>query len=317
MRGRSVRTARLLLLAVLPLLAGCSELVVLEPKGPIGAGDRAVILEAFGVMLVVVIPVILMSIAIPWRYRAQNTNAAYTPDWRHSTLVEAVVWLVPALIVAVLGALVWSSTHRLDPYKPLVADAPPVRVEAVSLDWKWLFIYPDLGIATVNQLVFPAKTPLSLRLTSDSVMTAFFVPELGSQIYSMAGMQTQLNLMADAPGHYWGDNTQYSGSGFHDMHFEAKAVTPDEFQHWVAQVRQSHDKLDAEGFAQLEQPSKGWAPVKHFSDVVPGLFESIMGKFMSAAAMTPEQMKQMSPGTALPAPSAPNVQPKDPQPETH
>lgn len=314
MRGRSARAARLLLLAALPLLAGCSELVVLEPKGPIGVGDRAVILEAFGVMLVVVIPVILMSIAIPWRYRAQNTDAAYAPDWRHSTLIEAVIWLVPALIVAVLGALVWSSSHRLDPYKPLVADAPPVRVEAVSLDWKWLFIYPDLGIATVNQLVFPAKTPLALRLTSDSVMTAFFVPELGSQIYSMAGMQTQLNLMADEPGHYWGDNTQYSGNGFHDMHFEAKAVTPDEFQHWVEQVRQSPDRLDTEGFAQLEQPSKGWVPVKHFSNVDPGLFESIMGKFMSMAGMTPEQMEQMSPGTALPAP---NLEPTDPQPETH
>lgn len=314
MRGRLVRTARLLLLAVLPLLAGCSELVVLEPKGPIGAGDRAVILEAFGVMLVVVIPVILMSIAIPWRYRAQNTDAAYAPDWHHSTLIEAVIWLVPALIVAVLGALVWSSSHRLDPYKPLVADAPPVRVEAVSLDWKWLFIYPDLGIATVNQLVFPAKTPLALRLTSDSVMTAFFVPELGSQIYSMAGMQTQLNLMADEPGHYWGDNTQYSGNGFHDMHFEAKAVTPDEFQHWVEQVRQSPDRLDTEGFAQLEQPSKGWAPVRHFSSVVPGLFESIMGKFMSMAGMTPGQMEQINPGHALPTPQ---LEPTDPQPETH
>ena len=211
-----------------------------------------------------------------------------------------------------------AAPRRPNPYKPLVADAPPVRVEAVSLDWKWLFIYPDQGIATVNQLVFPAKTPLSLRLTSDSVMTAFFVPELGSQIYSMAGMQTQLNLMADAPGHYWGDNTQYSGNGFHDMHFEAKAVTPDEFQHWVAQVRRSPHRLDTEGFAQLEQPSKGWVPVKHFSDVVPGLFESIMGKFMSMAGMTPDQLDQMHAGNALPAPNpAPTPEPKDPQPETH
>jgi len=326
MRGNVVRTAGLLSLMALPLLAGCSEMALLEPKGPIGAGDRAVILDAFGLMLIVVIPVVLMSIGIPWYYRAENTKATYAPEWKHSNLIEAFVWLGPAIIVAALGALAWTSSHRLDPYKQIASDVPPIHVEAVSLDWKWLFIYPELGIATVNQLVFPAKAPLNLRLTSDTVMTAFFIPDLGSQIYSMAGMETKLNLMANKPGHYWGDNTQYSGNGFHNMHFEAKATTPEAFKQWVAKVRQSLEKLDSARFAELEKPSKGWAPVQHFSAVKPKLFESIMGKYMSMAGMKPGDMKGMKPGDMTPmhhqaesAPAAGNAPPENQatEPQVH
>jgi cytochrome o ubiquinol oxidase subunit 2 len=241
-------------------------------------------------MLIVVIPVLVMSVGIPWRYRASNTKAKYDPEWRHSNLIEAVIWIGPALIVAALGVLVWTSTHRLDPYKALSSERPPVEVEAVSLDWKWLFIYPELGIATVNQLVFPVNTPLSLRITSDTVMTAFFIPQLGSQIYSMAGMETRLNLMADEPGNYWGDNSQYSGNGFHDMHFEAKATTPEAFGQWVDQVKQSSLQLDDAELAKLEKPSAGWVPVAHFSAVKPKLFDSIMGKYMSMAGMSSMSM---------------------------
>jgi len=281
MRRNFVRTAgALLALSLVPLLSGCSDLLVLEPKGPIGEAERALILESFGLMLIVVVPVIALSILIPWRYRATNTKATYAPHWAHSNLIEAIVWLVPALIVGALGVLVWNSTHRLDPYKPIESNAPPLEVEAVSLDWKWLFIYPQLGIATLNQLVFPAKTPLTLRITSDTVMTAFFVPQLGSQIYAMAGMETKLNLEADKTGKYLGENTQYSGSGFSYMRFDGMATTKQDFDRWVEKVKRSPETLDQTRFAEIEKPSAR-VPVEHFSSVTPKLFESIIAKYMS------------------------------------
>jgi cytochrome o ubiquinol oxidase subunit 2 len=275
-----------LALAVLPLVSGCSDLLVLGPKGPIGEAERIVILQSIGLMLIVVVPVIALSIAIPWRYRATNTKATYAPDWAHSSLIEIVVWLVPALIVGALGYLVWTSTHRLDPYKPIASSVPPLEVQAVSLDWKWLFIYPDLGIATLNQLVFPTKTPLSLRITSDTVMTAFFVPQLGSQIYAMAGMETKLNLEADETGKYLGENTQYSGDGFSHMRFDAMATTREDFYRWVATVRQSPETLDKDRLTEIEKPSAR-VPVEHFSSVTPKLFEAIISKYMSMGGDEP------------------------------
>jgi cytochrome o ubiquinol oxidase subunit II len=257
-----------------------SGLVVLDPRGPIGEAERTVIFEAVGLMLIVVVPVILLSLWIPRHYRAGNTKAKYDPGWTHSNALEAVVWLVPALIVAALGALVWVSTHRLDPYKPIASTVPPVEVQAISMDWKWLFIYPQFGIATVNQLVFPANTPLSLRITSDSVMTAFFVPQLGSQIYAMAGMETRLNLQADAPGSYLGENSQYSGKGFSQMHFEVRATSREDFDRWVDKVRRSPETLDSDRLVRLERPSTA-APVEHFSQVTANLFETIVGKYSS------------------------------------
>jgi cytochrome o ubiquinol oxidase subunit 2 len=284
MRGNTVRTAGALLsLSLVPLLSGCSDLYVLEPKGPIGESERVLILQSFGLMLIVVVPVIALSILIPWRYRATNTKATYAPHWAHSTLIEVVVWLVPALIVGALGVLVWSSSHRLDPYKPISSDVLPLEVEAVSLDWKWLFIYPQLGIATLNQLVFPAKTPLSLRITSDTVMTSFFIPQLGSQIYAMAGMETRLNLEADDTGSYLGENTQYSGDGFSHMRFDAMATTSEDFYRWVATVRQSPETLDQDQLSEIEKPSAR-VPVEHFSSVTPKLFDSIIAKYMSMAS---------------------------------
>jgi cytochrome o ubiquinol oxidase subunit 2 len=281
MRGIHVRTVgALLALSLVPLLSGCSDLYILEPKGPIGEAERILILQSFGLMLIVVVPVIVLSILIPWRYRATNTKATYTPDWAHSILIEVVVWLVPALIVGALGVLMWGSTHRLDPYKPIASDVPPLEVEAVSLDWKWLFIYPQLSIATLNQLVFPAKTPLSLRITSDTVMTSFFVPQLGSQIYAMAGMETKLNLEADKTGKYLGENTQYSGNGYSYMRFDAMATTKEDFDRWVEKVKRSPEVLDHERLAEIEKPSAR-VPVEHFSGVTPKLFDSIIAKYMS------------------------------------
>lgn len=302
-------------LLLLPLLSGCSDLRLLEPGGPIGAADRNVILVAFGLMLIVLIPAVIMSFAIPWHYRATNPKAVYAPDWKESNRIEAVVWTVPALIVAALGVLVWISTERLDPYKPIASAQAPVEVEAVSMDWKWLFIYPHLGIATVNQLAFPAKTPLSLRITSDTVMTAFFIPRLGSQIYAMAGMDTRLNLEADKPGKYLGENTQYSGRGFSRMHFDALAMSRTDFNRWVKKVRQSPQVLDHASLAQLEKPSAG-VPVEHFSAVSTNLFDSIIAKYKhpsngrAKAAATSAAVQKSAPApAAVHTPSRPAGRP--------
>jgi cytochrome o ubiquinol oxidase subunit 2 len=223
-----------------------------------------------------------LSLWLPWRYRAGNASAVYRPEWRRSRLIESLVWLVPAGIVAALGTLVWISTHRLDPYQPIDSRVAPVHVQAVSLDWKWLFIYPQLGIATVNQLVFPARTPLRLHITSDTVMTAFFVPQLGSQIYALAGMETRLSLMADTTGKYLGENTQFSGAGFADMRFEAMATTREDFDRWLEKVRRSPQVLDAARLAELEQPGAR-VPVEYFSGVSPDLFASVIAKYRSTA----------------------------------
>jgi cytochrome o ubiquinol oxidase subunit 2 len=269
-----------LALALLLLTGGCSDLTVLEPKGSIGESERALIVQAFGLMLIVVIPVIALSLWLPWRYRAGNGSAVYRPEWSRSRLIDSLVWLVPAGIVVALGTLVWTSTHRLDPYQPIDSRVAPVQVQAVSLDWKWLFIYPQLGIATVNQLVFPARTPLSLHITSDTVMTALFVPQLGSQIYAMAGMETRLSLMADTTGKYLGENTQFSGSGFADMRFEAVATTQEDFDRWLEKVQRSPQVLDAARLAELEKP-RARVPVEYFSRVNPDLFASIIARYRS------------------------------------
>jgi cytochrome o ubiquinol oxidase subunit 2 len=176
-------------------LQGCSQVLLFDPKGPIGAAERYVIIAAFALMLIVVIPVAVMTLWFPWKYRASNPKATYAPNWSRSGWIEAVVWIVPAIIVTLLGVLVWTHTFRLDPYKPLDADAAPIHIQAVSLDWKWLFIYPDQDMAVVDQMVFPTNVPLDFRITSDTVMTSFFIPQLGSQIYAMAGMQTRLHLI--------------------------------------------------------------------------------------------------------------------------
>ncbi len=260
-------------------LAGCSHLPLLDPKGPIGADERFVILTAIALMMIVVVPVAVMTVVFPWRFRASNPRATYRPQWRRSLGIELVVWLVPAMIITLLSILVWTSTHRLDPYKPITVDGvKPIQVQVVSLDWKWLFIYPEEKIATVNQLVFPARAPLSFRLTSDTVMTSFFIPRLGSQIYAMAGMQTRLHLLADEPGVYRGQNQQFSGRGYAAMNFTAEATTPQAFSAWVEQVRQSPDALDAERYARLQTPGEAPA-VMHFSSVTPDLFQSILDAY--------------------------------------
>ncbi len=230
-------------------------------------------------MLIVVIPVFIMAFWFPRKYRASNTASTYMPKWSYSAKIDLVMWAVPIAIVTVLAILAWTRTHALDPYKPIASAEKPINIEAVSLDWKWLFIYPDQNIATVNQITFPVNVPVSFKLTSDTVMTSFFIPQLGSQIYAMGGMQTRLHLLANKPGTYAGQNNQISGRGYADMHFKAHAVSREEFQAWVQKVRQSKELLDLDRYEQLAQPSAGYYPVTYFSAVKPDLFLYILRKF--------------------------------------
>jgi cytochrome o ubiquinol oxidase subunit 2 len=268
-------------LCVALFLGGCSKMVLFDPKGPIGDAERFVIVAAIALMLIVVIPVFIMAFWFSRKYRASNTNATYMPKWSYSPRIDLVIWLVPVAIVTALGILAWVQTHRLDPYRPINISARSISIEAVSLDWKWLFIYPEYNIATVNRLVFPAHVPLSFRITSDTVMTSFFIPQLGSQLYAMAGMQTRLHLMATEPGIYAGQNQQLSGRGYADMSFKAIAVSPDQFQMWIQRARQSPDKLDLARFEEIAKPSVGYA-VTYFSPVRPDLFDHIISKYRPA-----------------------------------
>jgi cytochrome o ubiquinol oxidase subunit II len=280
--GRYLPLATRLFCLVLPLaLGGCSDIELFNPKGDIGVQERTLILLALGAMLLVVIPVIVLTLVFAWRYRASNTKAIYSPKWAHSNTLEAVVWTIPCIIVALLATLIWRTTHSLDPYRPLEADTAPVRVEVVALNWKWLFIYPDYGIASVNRLEIPVNTPIDFKLTSESIMNSFFIPQLGSQIYAMAGMQTQLHLIANSPGTYAGLSSAFSGPGFSDMHFGAVATSRQEFDEWVRKAKASPLSLDNVAYKSLEQPSVK-NPVAVYTNVAPGLFEGIVNQYTAA-----------------------------------
>ncbi len=258
-------------------LSGC-KLELIDSKGSVGIAEKNLILTATYAMLIVVVPVILLTLFFAWKYRETNTSATYLPKWAHSTKIEIVMWLVPSLIILYLGIMTWKTTHELDPYKPLVSDVKPITVEVVALDWKWLFIYPDLGIATVNQIQFPVGTPVNFKITSDSVMNSFFIPQLGGQIYAMAGMQTKLHLIADEAGDYAGISSNFSGQGFTDMKFRAIATTPEAFNAWVAKVRASSDDLTRGNYERFAAPGEK-QPVKYFSHVDTNLFNSIVAKY--------------------------------------
>jgi cytochrome o ubiquinol oxidase subunit II len=252
-------------------------MVVLNPKGPIAGAERGLMIDAFVVMMIVVVPVIVMALLFAWRYR-ESRNARYEPTWAYSARVDAVVWLVPALIVIAVAVLLWRSTHKLDPYREIASSNPPLDVQVVAQDWKWLFIYPEQGVASVNQLAIPAGRPISLRITSDTVMNSFYVPALAGQIYAMAGMQTRLQLLADAPGKFVGRNTQYSGGGFSDQFFEVVALSQADFDAWVAKAKQAPGKLDPPTYAKLAERSR-MNPVVQYSAVEPKLFDTIIDKY--------------------------------------
>jgi cytochrome o ubiquinol oxidase subunit II len=242
------------------LLASCGE-GVLDPRGPVGQAERVILYDATAIMLAVVVPVIILTLAFAWWFRAGNRRAAYLPDWEYSGRIELIVWAIPALVILFLGGIAWIGSHELDPPKPLQSAtgsrASPLEIEVVSLDWQWLFIYPREHIATVNHLVVPAGVPVHFRLTSTSVMNSFFIPQLGSQIYTMAGMTTQLNLQADEAGIYPGISAQFSGPGFSDMRFRLVADSTESFASWVAGVGKGGGVLDSATFSELARPTTG------------------------------------------------------------
>jgi cytochrome o ubiquinol oxidase subunit 2 len=280
--------------AIAPLLGGC-DLALLDPKGYVGEQEKTLILMSMGVMLVVVIPVIVLTLFFAWRYRASNTNAIYAPTWSHSTAIEVVVWSVPAVIVVFLSVLIWGSTHELDPFKPLESNAAPVHVEVVALNWKWLFIYPDYGVASVNELVIPTGRPVDFKLTSESLMNSFYIPRLGSQIYTMAGMQTQLHLIADTAGTYAGQSSNFSGPGYSDMRFDTVAGTSTAFDDWIQQAKKSSLTLNQETYRSLTKDSTK-DPVAVYANVTPGLFDTVVSQYMTgmnSGAPSQEQMTMM------------------------
>jgi len=255
-------------------LGGCSS-VLMNPQGPIAAQEKTVLLNALAIMLVIVVPTILATLLFAWWYRASNTRARYRPAFAYSGRVEMVTWSIPILVVLFLGGLTWVGSHKLDPAEPLKSATPAVNVQVVSLDWKWLFIYPDKGIASVNELVVPAGTPIHFKLTSASVMNTFFVPALGGMIYTMNGMADDLYLQADHPGVYAGRSAHFSGDGFSDMHFDVRAVPAGEFAAWADRTRSGGPPLDEPAYAALARQSTNVAPFT-YSAVGADLFEHIV-----------------------------------------
>jgi cytochrome o ubiquinol oxidase subunit 2 len=271
-------------LAAVFLLVSCRNAGVLDPQGPISFAERLILLNATAIMLVVVLPVIVLTLAFAWWYRASNARATYRPDWSYSGPIELVTWSIPAMTVILLAAVGWIGSHALDPARKLQSDARPLRIEVVSLDWKWLFIYPDQRIAAVNQIVIPTGTPVEFILTSASVMNSFFVPQLGTQIYTMPGMTTRVNLLADRPGDYPGLSANFSGNGFSDMRFLVHAVSASEFEIWLAHTRGEGSTLDADAYSRLVPASSG-TEVRTYGSVESDLFERIVHPTAQLAAV--------------------------------
>jgi cytochrome o ubiquinol oxidase subunit 2 len=285
---------------VLGALGAChSNASVLDPAGPIGAQDKQILLDAVAIMLTIVVPTIVATLWFAWWYRASNRRARYLPNWSYSGRIELVVWSIPLLVITFLGGMIWVSAHQLDPHVPVPGREPPLRVQVVSLDWKWLFIYPDQGIASVNHLVLPVGAPVRFQLTSGSVMTVFFVPRLGTMIYTMNGMVTPLNLRADLPGAFYGEAAHFSGDGFADMNFATDAVPPAQFADWAASARTSGPILNGASYESLSRQSAHVTPFT-YRTVQPGLFEDIVmqrlppgpGPAASPTPKTPELAQQ-------------------------
>ena len=296
--GRKLRAGLLKTAALcLPVLLGGCKMVLLDPKGQIGLDERNLIFLALGLMLLVVLPVIFMALFFAWHYRESNTKATYMPDWGHSNKIEAVVWGVPIVIICILGYVTWKTTHQLEPSRPIASKNKTLDVEVVSLDWKWLFIYPKQNIAVVNQLAFPVNTPVRFDITSATVMNSFFIPQIGSQIYAMAGMDSKLHLISDKVGTYFGLSSDFSGKGFYGMHFKAKVMTDADFAAWVANAKKAPTQLTKANYELLAKPSEN-NPVQFYSGVDPDLFGNILSQYLKPG---------MKPTKAAVKPSAPGV----------
>ena len=290
----------------LSVLAGCAtavlggcDTVVLDPQGPVGIADKTILIDSVAIMLAIVLPTIAATFAFAWWFRASNTRATYLPNFAYDGRIELIVWSIPLLVIMLLGGVAWIGSHDLDPAKPLASDTPPLEIQGISLDWKWLFIYPSQQVASVNRLVVPAGVPIHFSLTSASVMNAFFIPQLGSMIYTMYGMTTQLNLRADAPGSFLGLSSHYSGDGFSGMHFDVQAVPADRFIAWVASTRNTGPTLDSGSYAALAKQSINSSPFT-FGAAESDLFQKIV-------------TQQLPPGPGPQAGPDPTVKPRTEQ----
>ena len=258
----------------LVVLAGCKQ-GVLDPKGPIALAEFQILLDSTGIMLAIVIPTIVATLGVAIWFRASNRRARYRPDFEHSGRIELLVWAIPIMTVLLVGGVAWVGSHDLDPKRPIESAAAPVHVQVISLDWKWLFIYPDEGVATVNQLTIPVGRPVSFGLTGSGVMNSFFVPQLGSQMYTMAGMVTNLNLQADHEGTYRGLSAEFSGEGFADMRFTVSAVSDGDYAKWLADTHSAGRSLDANTYTELAKPSTAVVPTT-YGTVAPSFFDIVV-----------------------------------------
>lgn len=265
-------------LAITASLSAC-EFLLFDPKGPIAEEQMNLIILSFLVMMIVVVPVFFMTFWFSIKYRDRaDSKAEYLPNWEHSNKIEAIVWSIPLIIIAVLGVITYQTSYSLDPRQALKSDKATLRIQVVALDWKWLFIYPEQKIATVNEVALPVDTPVEFLITSDTVMNSFFVPQLGSMIYAMAGMENQLYLIADEPGEYRGMSANYSGFGFSGMKFKALAKSDSDFEQWVATIKASEASLNNESYSQLSIKTKDH-PIEHYSSVHPLMFNRIIEKY--------------------------------------
>jgi cytochrome o ubiquinol oxidase subunit 2 len=259
----------------------------LHPAGPVASAQRELFFWIVGLSFVVVLPVLLLTPVLLWRYRYGQRQAAYRPRWEFSLPLEILSWGVPVLVVVLLGVLTWERTGQLDPYRPLPGPAPAFEVQAIALDWKWLFIYPQQGVATVNELVIPSGRSVHLSLTSATVMQSLMIPRLAGQIYAMAGMHTQQYLQADAPGEFAGRNTQFNGFGFQEQSFKTRALEPQGFEQWLEETRQAQATLNCTSYLQLSQ-TPSLAPPSRYSSLQPGLFDGVIHSFHGASSQACE-----------------------------
>lgn len=273
---------------LLVFLAQGHTISVLEPKGVIADKQRNLIYFAAGLSLIVVIPVFALLFYIIWKYRATNTKAQYSPDWDSNRTLETIWWGIPIILILILSVVTWNSTHDLDPFKPLVSDKKPLKVQVVALQWKWLFIYPEENIATVNYVQFPQDTPIDFEITADAPMNSFWVPQLGGQIYAMSGMSTHLNLKASETGSFDGVSANISGEGFSGMKFIAKSTPKQDYDLWVDSVRESGVELNQQSYNELSAPSKDVSAM-YFGSSEQGMYDSILMKFMSPLPTEPSE----------------------------
>jgi cytochrome o ubiquinol oxidase subunit 2 len=290
--------ARFLGLAALAgSLAGCNT-IVMKPHGDIAVQQAQLIVTSTFLMLLIIVPVIALTLWFAFRYRQSNKAATYTPDWDHSTRLELIIWGAPLLIIIALGAITWISTHKLDPYRPLdridaqralAPDVKPLVIDVVALDWKWLFVYPEQGIATVNEVAAPVDRPIQFRITASSVMNAFYVPALAGMVYAMPGMETQLHAVINRAGDYEGISANYSGAGFSDMKFRFLGMSDDDFGRWIAKNRESGETLSRDAYLKLEQPSHK-EPVRRYAKLDAGLYEAVLNRCADGQKMCTHQM---------------------------